>query len=157
MDTETVLYNLKVCSMIGEHCKLSTGPRFALRTPTTLRSLSRWWYGEGRERDLETLRGLLSAAVNLVHVCLVEEARGGRGLSSRRIVEAVYEAERGIRVLLRTYHECSETCAKLELMLQEMRDRLDVILRDSAPRAPDTLEPCESPRHTLDTERSELE
>ena len=55
MNQDTVLLNLKVLSMLREHDKLTSGPRLGLRAPSTLRSLSRWWYGETRQQDIEAV------------------------------------------------------------------------------------------------------
>ena len=139
------MHNLRIVSLLSEQDKLVTGPRFGLRTPTTFRSLARWWHGEGRETDLQHLRALFSAAICVARLARVEEAAGrvlGASVASERILDAVMGALDGLRVLMRTYHDDQETCAKLDILVQEAEDlmrplshrRLVTTARSSPPR-----------------------
>lgn len=131
-DISLLMHNLKIISMISEQDKLITGPsaRFGLRTPTLTRALSRWWYGERRDVDMQNLRALFT---NTISVVLIERSLASehgptnpaRLTATDRLVEAVRGALDGLRVLQRTYFDDQETCAALELLRQEVADRLD--------------------------------
>lgn len=122
MDAESVLHNLRIVAMVREQDKLVTGPRYCLRSPTLFRASLRWWNGEGRHTDIDNLRGLLSAAVNFVIVSYDESNQ--TGVSVDRLVSEIRSALKGINVLLRTYHDDLDTCARLQTLVQDTQCRL---------------------------------
>lgn len=127
MNLELVMHNLKIVGMLGEQDKLVTGPTFGLRTPTTYRALVRRWNGENRETDLLNLRNLLCSAI-----CIAQLNEGHpRTVGSERLIEAICAALRGMQTLTRTYFDDQETCARIELLIQECRDQI-LTLRPSA-------------------------
>lgn len=156
--------------MVKEQDKLITGPRFGLRSPSNTRAALRWWHGETRERDVYALRSLVSAAVNLAQLGAALDAQdlrtvAGGTSSTERLIEAIRLALGGISVLTRTYHDDHEVCAQIELLLQDARDRLELIrpgsfaygsaspsVRETSPRsdntqtAPRADPPPQSPR-----------
>lgn len=129
MNIETVMHNLKIVGMVGEQDKLITAPRFGLRPPTTLRAIMRRWYGENRDADLQNLRNLMSSAICIAQLNSVEAHRGTalHSVSNDRLIQAVCTALSGMQTLTRTYHDDQETCAKIELLIQECKDRVNAI------------------------------
>ena len=123
MDSEALLHNLRIVSKVGEQDKLVTGPRYFLRQPTLLRSVSRWWFGETRHRDIDNLRSLFAAAVNLVIVSAEEKYH--TGVSVERVVTEIKGALGGIDVLLRTYHDDHDICVRLETLVNDTHFRLN--------------------------------
>lgn len=149
--SEDILHNLKIVAKVSEQDKLVTGPRYGLRNPTLTRSLSRWWNGENRQRDFESLRGLFSAAVNLVIVG--SDARHLHALNVDRLVAQVRQAVDGLRVLVRTYHDDHDMCARLDHLIEETIYRLDRVVAPSLTVMPSpassspTLPPASPPPH----------
>lgn len=126
------MQNLRIVSMIREQDKLVTNPRFGLRAPTAWRSVVRRWLGENRETDLLNLRNLFGAALCLAQLNEAAAYRGDTTLplgsiSTDRLIEAVTDAVRGLATLLRTYHDDQETCARLELLVQEVKDHVNAM------------------------------
>jgi hypothetical protein len=132
MNAESIMQNLRIVSMIREQDKLVTNPRFGLRAPTAMRSLMRMWLGENRETDLLNLRNLFGSALCLAQLNEAAAFRGDATLplgsvSTDRLIEAVCSAVEGMGTLLRTYHDDQETCARLELMVQEVKDHVNAM------------------------------
>ena len=134
MNTELIMHNLKIVAMVGEQDKLVTAPRFGLRTPTTFRAMLRRWNGESRATDLQNLRSLLSSAVTVAQ--LHETKRRVVGFAATRspsladkhndrLIEAICNALGGMNTLTRTYHDDQETCAEIELLIQEVKDHVN--------------------------------
>lgn len=134
MNVELIMQNLRIVSMIEEQSKLVTNPAFGLRPATTFRALVRRWLGENRDTDLQNLRNLFGSALCIARLNEAEAQRYGTtalstvgAVSTDRLLEAVCRALDGLRILERTYHDDRETCAKLELLVQEVRDHVNAI------------------------------
>lgn len=158
MNIDHILHNLKIVGMLGEQDKLVTSPHFGLRSPTTFRSILRRWYGENREADLVNLRNLMSSAICIAQLHNTRDVDGSNAsniyaLRNDRLIESLCAALTGMQTLLRTYHDDQETCAKIELLIQECRDRINVIrpgifANDSGVRESVSPSSCGTPRHT---------
>lgn len=133
MNVELIMQNLRIVSMVEEQSKLVTNPAFGLRPSTTFRAFVRRWFGENRDTDLQNLRNLFGSALCLARLNEAEAMRYGGSLptvgavSTDRLLEAVCRALDGLHILQRTYHDDRETCAKLELLAQEVRDHVNAI------------------------------
>lgn len=154
MDVEVTLHNLKIVSMVNEWDKLSTGVRYTIRSPSTMRSPLRMWFGETRAQDAEHLRLLFAASVNIFHLSTSPGMREVAGIEQHvrgRIEEAIQQAAFGVKKLMTTtYREDSETCARLELLLQETNDRIRAIQEACGSRQTSPVMPTPMPVHDLD-------
>lgn len=137
MDVDNILHNLKILAMLREQDKLVTGPRFALRQPSTARGLFRWWYGEHRQDNIDHVRTLFAAAVNLVIVA--SDANHQHTFASLDVVHligAIRQALDGVAVLLRTYHDDHDISVQLENMSHDVRFRMREFTRAEASSTP---------------------
>lgn len=128
------MHDLKIVGMLGEQDKLVTNPRFGLRTPTALRAVWRRWYGESRDTDLQNLRSLIGSAICMAQLheaqrIAIASVRTDRhnDRQNDRLIEAICTALTGMQILTRTYHDDQETCAKIELLVQEVKDHINAL------------------------------
>lgn len=158
--TDTLMQDLRILSMIREQDKLVTTPRFGLRPPSTWRALVRRWQGENRETDLLNMRNLFGTAICIAHLNETEAYRRNTPLGATntdRLVEAILGALVGLDTLLRTYHDDQEMCARLELLVQDVRDRVCAIRPQSSTARSGSAGPGAdgTPRSTRDTQTAE--
>lgn len=128
MNADQIMQNLKIVAMLGEQDKLTTGPRFGLRTPNLFRSIARRWNGENRENDIQNLRNLLSSAICIAELNESRVRDGGSSMGQNdRLVDAIADALGGMRTLTRTYHDDQETCARIELLIDECHHHINAL------------------------------
>lgn len=133
MDTETIMHNLYIVSMVKDQDKLVTGPRYGLRSPALTRAATRWWYGEGRQKDLDNLKALLSASINMLIICKSSDSTtpNTSTVNHERLLNQIKRAIEGVKILVRTYHDDHETSATLNLLMQDAKDRVNTVIPGS--------------------------
>ena len=64
-DAERALRNLHVISAVSHNDKLQTNADvFDIYTPTSLRSVARTWYGEGRSQNIQRVRQTVRSGIH---------------------------------------------------------------------------------------------
>jgi uncharacterized membrane protein YccC len=162
-DEERTLHNLCVLAALSHNDKLCTlEEHFTIYSPTSMRGLVRFWYGERRDQNVQRVRATVRAALGFAQKT-VEDAEALRaaeaatlqlridalGLQHVRIVDALRAACDGIRNLRQTYREDAALVSQLTLLVQEVDDVLLVLRRHTEARraqlAPRKASPPPSP------------
>ena len=118
-------HNLHVLAALAPNDKLSTNDSvFRVFPPSSLRAGSRWWYGEGREKNAtrisETVRGSMSAT--LTHLSIPHSCATTDALAYLRLHEAILNVRQGLRSLAVTYADDAALCSFLNVLHAEIDD-----------------------------------
>ena len=113
MDVDEVVLNLKLISRVGKHQKLVTRDAFLnIETRSLIpESLRRWRRGDDRNNTLLKINHLVHMAIQLMpeNTCMAQYLQ---------------EAVPGIENLKETYSSCSQTCARLDTVLDRIRNSM---------------------------------
>jgi hypothetical protein len=143
-DAAQTLNDLHVIAVISHNDKLITnGVGFDIYTPTTLRGLVRFLYGEGRAENVTRVRRTVESAVvvcqqsvaNLSHIVFNESIHDPLcGMHTRttamnyvRMVDALCRSQYGLRNLMQTYRDDVAIVAQIHLIVQDVSDFLSLM------------------------------
>lgn len=125
-----LLHNLGIVGRISEQDKIVTeGVRFTIRAPSMLREVSRRWYGEGREHNIEALRSLFFSALMLMQLVDAGETTTV-SVGRDRLLNEIRQALVGLRNLQQTYRDDVDTVSRLSVLEQECVEQLSKYATD---------------------------
>ena len=120
---DQVLANLKVISMVkeGGRLRLMSG-QLSTDCPSPYQPVRRWYYGDTRNIMIAHVRGIIHNAINIVKIesMVTEHIDPERIWITRKIVEALKNAQDGMKNLMNTYeHDAVIICA-LEVLIDKI-------------------------------------
>lgn len=109
MEVEEIVVNLKLLQLVGKHQKLVTRDQFLNIEAKSLvpECVRRWRRGDDRNNAILKINALVTAAI--------EAAEGHPAM--RQYLKG---AKSGIENMKETYEECSQTCARLDTILDKI-------------------------------------
>ena len=115
---ERVLLNLKVVGMVRQHERLSTrGNQLDVDRPSFWQGVRRWLRGDGRRLNMDVLNEVFTSAFLYLDTCTDHPRR-------LRVANELLRACVGLSNLQTTYEADIETVARLQLLVDQVRDRL---------------------------------
>lgn len=142
LEAERTLSNLHVLGALSHNDKLMTNEdSFDIYSPTSVRGMYRYLYGERRSSNLERVRQTIRAAMNFserfleeanaLHDTPVTEPMRLRidttAMQHIRMCDALEQAKKGLQNLLQTYNDDAATSSRVGLILREIDDFFSVI------------------------------
>lgn len=122
------MLNLKVVGMLRPHERLSTmGNRVFVDRPSVWQGLRRWIRGDHRKLNVDVLDQVFGSALLMLRNSNDEQRR-------LRVAHEMLQACTGLRNLQATYEQDTETVARLQLLIDSVRDRLASAARSEATR-----------------------
>jgi len=109
MEVEEIVVNLKLLQLVGKHQKLITRDQFLNIEAKSLvpECVRRWRRGDDRNNAILKINAIVAAAI---------EAAGEHPAMHQYLKGAVA----GIENMKETYEECSQTCARLDTILDKI-------------------------------------
>jgi hypothetical protein len=139
-ENEKTLRNLGVLHALTQNDKLNTKDEiFIIYVPTTLRGITRFWYGETREHNIQKIQSCIRDAKlyissTLNELNLIEKNSDGSVIKQLavntqsqlclRMLSALKESETGLQSLQITYKDDATFTAQLDILLNEIHDFL---------------------------------
>lgn len=112
------MLNLKVVGMLRPHERLSTvGNRVFVDRPSMWQGMRRWLRGDHRRLNADVLDRVVGSALLLLTTCGDEQRR-------IRVAHELLRACAGLHNLQATYEQDTETVARLQMLIDCVRDRL---------------------------------
>ena len=122
MQLNRTLLNLKVVGMVRQHERLSTrGSKVFVDRPSTWQGVRRWIRGDHRSLNMDVLDQVFEGAFLYL--------QQNSGSESLRVVRELIRACQGITNLQTTYEGDTETVARLQLIVDAVRERLSEYLK----------------------------
>lgn len=167
-DAERTLNNLHVLGALSHNDKLMTNEdAFDIYAPTTLRSMVRAWYSEGRVQNMQRVHNTIRAAIGFANrsyddasaliVSIDSNSTVLPNLKLRfdtlslqhvRMCEALGRARVGLGHLLQTYRDDATVSSRVSLIMEEIDDfnqimsqhteRLKLIMKSTSSHSPTT-------------------
>ena len=111
MDIEEIIINLKILSQLDKNQKLITrGSYINIEGPSLIPEfIRRWNRQENRSETLKKINGIINAAIELID----KETKYD-------VKEYIINSKIGIQNLKETYSTCSQTCARLDIILDKI-------------------------------------
>jgi hypothetical protein len=110
-------YLLDVISNINTNDKLCTqGDMMDVYRPTVLRGVMRWWSGETRLRNVQTVELVIKSVMAQLRVQSGERETDRSGRMAVRLAASM----RGILNLIETYRDDVVTCSRLRVLHSEI-------------------------------------
>lgn len=121
---------LKVIAQIKENDKISVdNGTIRIDPPTHLQSFRRFFYGDNRDRSLTVVQEVINCMFARIqhHMHPVGDDDGGPGPCrlSRRGLEALSQATRGLKNLEATYADDARTISVIQQLLEDIEDFID--------------------------------
>ena len=109
MEVEEIVVNLKLLQLVGKHQKLITRDQFLNIEAKSLvpECVRRWRRGDDRNSAILKINAIVAAAI---------EAAEAHPVMHQYLKGAVT----GIENMKETYEECSQTCARLDTVLDKI-------------------------------------
>ena len=122
------MLNLKVVGMLRPHERLSTmGNRVFVDRPSVWQGLRRWIRGDHRKLNVDVLDQVFGSALLMLRNSNDEQRR-------LRVAHEMLQACTGLRNLQATYEQDAETVARLQIIIDSVRDHLASAERSDAAR-----------------------
>ena len=111
MDIEEIIINLKILSQLDKNQKLITrGSYINIEGPSLIPEfIRRWNRQENRSETLKKINSIINAAIELID----KETKYD-------VKEYIINSKIGIQNLKETYSTCSQTCARLDIILDKI-------------------------------------
>jgi hypothetical protein len=110
MDLEEIIVNLRVLNKLDKHQKLITrGAYLNIESPSLIpESIRRWNRQENRFETIKKINAVVNAAISNVNTDKFD------------MKQYIIDAKVGIENLKDTYATCTQTCARLDLILDKI-------------------------------------
>jgi hypothetical protein len=111
MDIEEIIINLKILSQLDKNQKLITrGSYINIEGPSLIPEfIRRWNRQENRSETLKKINSIINSAIELID----KETKYD-------VKEYIINSKIGIQNLKETYSTCSQTCARLDIILDKI-------------------------------------
>lgn len=117
-----LLTALKTIGRLQVNDKLSTrAAHISIQPPHLTHGLTRWWYNESREHNLDVVRRILQSAFSEAdaHLTRLENPQSVRFLE--RLRDELLGVQQGLQILCHTYNRCSQTSSKLMVFIENVK------------------------------------
>ena len=136
--------NSRLPTKINNDKLITCNEVFAVHEPTSFRALYRWSYGENREVNLTRLQTVVRDAKNFVTAVYSSRVNAEHDFASclhtttmqqtcRRMLVALRSSIKGIENLHQTYRDDHSIRAKLQILIDEIRDFVEATIKASSP------------------------
>ena len=111
MDIEEIIINLKILSQLDKNQKLITrGAYINIEGPSLIPEfVRRWNRQENRSETLKKINSIINAAIELIDKD-----------NKYDVKQYIIDSKNGIQNLKETYSTCSQTCARLDIILDKI-------------------------------------
>ena len=111
MDVEEIIINLKILSQIDKNQKLITrGSYINIEGPSLIPEfIRRWNRQENRSETLKKINIIINSAIELIDKD-----------NKYDVKQYIVDSKIGIQNLKETYSTCSQTCARLDIILDKI-------------------------------------
>jgi len=111
MDIEEIIINLKILSQLDKNQKLITrGSYINIEGPSLIPEfIRRWNRQENRSETLKKINGIINSAIELIDKD-----------NKYDVKQYIINSKNGIQNLKETYSTCSQTCARLDIILDKI-------------------------------------
>jgi len=138
-ENEKTLRNLGVISALTQNDKINTKDDFfTVYTPTSLRGLTRFFYGEAREHNIQRIQSCvrdakqyISSTLHEIHIFDESESSLMKKFKTStqeqlcfRMISALKDSENGLKALQITYKDDPTCLAQLDMLVNEILDFL---------------------------------
>jgi hypothetical protein len=112
MDIEEIVINLKILSQLDKNQKLVTrGAYINIEGPSLIPEfIRRWNRQENRAETIKKINTIINSAIELMN----------NNDNKYDIKQYIIESKLGIQNLKETYSTCSQTCARLDVILDKI-------------------------------------
>jgi hypothetical protein len=111
MDIEEIIINLKILSQLDKNQKLITrGSYINIEGPSLIPEfIRRWNRQENRSETLKKINSIINSAIELIDKD-----------NKYDVKQYIIDSKNGIQNLKETYSTCSQTCARLDIILDKI-------------------------------------
>jgi hypothetical protein len=111
MDIEEIIINLKILSQLDKNQKLITrGAYINIEGPSLIPEfIRRWNRQENRSETLKKINSIINSAIELIDKD-----------NKYDVKQYIIDSKNGIQNLKETYATCSQTCARLDIILDKI-------------------------------------
>ena len=111
MDIEEIIINLKILSQLDKNQKLITrGAYINIEGPSLIPEfVRRWNRQENRSETLKKINSIINSAIELIDKD-----------NKYDVKQYIIDSKNGIQNLKETYSTCSQTCARLDIILDKI-------------------------------------
>ena len=112
MDIEEIIINLKILGQLDKNQKLITrGAYINIEGPSLIPEfIRRWNRQENRAETIKKINIIINSAIDLI----------GNTDNTYDIKQYIIDSKLGIQNLKETYSTCSQTCARLDIILDKI-------------------------------------
>jgi hypothetical protein len=112
MDIEEIVINLKILSQLDKNQKLITrGSYINIESPSLIPEfIRRWNRQENRAETIKKINTIINSAIDLID----------NTDNKYDIKQYIIDSKLGIQNLKETYSTCSQTCARLDVILDKI-------------------------------------
>ena len=114
MDIEEIVINLKILSQLDKNQKLTTrGSYINIEGPSLIPEfVRRWNRQENRAETIKKINTIINSAIDLMDTPTND--------TTYNIKQYIIDSKLGIQNLKETYSTCSQTCARLDVILDKI-------------------------------------
>ena len=138
-DNEKTLRNLGVISALTQNDKINTkDDYFTVYNPTSLRGITRFFYGEARDHNIQRIqtcvrdaKNYISSTLHEIHIIDDSESSLMKQFKTStqqqncfRMINALKDADNGLKALQITYKDDPTCLAQLDMLNNEILDFL---------------------------------
>ena len=126
--TDHLLCSLKIIGRLRAHERLSTtGSSVRVESQDVLQSLRRWWNGETRERNLQTITEIVDSAFSQLELrrdTTTTRKSNTERVFNIRLKEELKNTQQGLQNLQTTYEADSVAHARISVLVDRIKTQL---------------------------------
>jgi len=124
--SDQLLTSLKILGRVRQHERVSTTGDIVRidGQQGMVQAIRRWWRGENREKNLETIGRIVDSAFAQLEMIRTQSAESNKVFALRLRTELLSTMQ-GLENLQSTYEDDSVSHARIEVLVDRIRTRLD--------------------------------